>query len=86
MLLSMTGYGRAHGIYEEKTIVVELRSLNSKYSDVRLKLPHSYREKEVEFRKIVSDQVQRGKIDVVIDAKSMSGEENYSLNKALFLK
>ncbi len=86
MLLSMTGYGRAKGIYQDKTIMVELRSLNSKFTDIRFKMPQIYREKEVAFRKVTNDSVERGKIDIMIDAKSLGGDDNYSLNKNLFKK
>lgn len=37
-------------------------------------------------RKLITDEVKRGKIDISIDVKSMSGDDNYGLNKALFKK
>ena len=39
MLYSMTGYGRVVNEFELRTITVEVRSLNSKFSDVKIKLP-----------------------------------------------
>jgi len=45
MLLSMTGYGRAVKSFKEKTITVEVRSLNSKFTDLRFKIPQNYRKK-----------------------------------------
>lgn len=86
MLLSMTGYGRAKLPYREKVISVEIRSLNSKYTDLRVKYPQNYREKEVEIRKMVSSYAQRGKIDITIEVKSEQGDEAFGLNKALFRK
>lgn len=86
MLLSMTGYGRATHEFAEKTITVEVRSLNSKFTDVRFKIPQNYREREADLRKMVSQQVERGKIDVTISVKSLSGDDEYALNKALFKK
>ncbi len=86
MLLSMTGYGRAKLPYREKVISVEIRSLNSKYTDLRIKYPQNYREKEVELRKMVSNYAQRGKIDITIEVKSEQGDEAFGLNKALFRK
>ena len=86
MLLSMTGYGRAKLSYREKVISVEIRSLNSKYTDLRIKYPQNYREKEVELRKMVSNYAQRGKIDITIEVKSEQGDEAFGLNKALFRK
>lgn len=86
MLLSMTGYGRVTQTFGEKTISIEIRSLNSKYSDVRVKVPQNYKEKEVELRKIVIDEVERGKIDLNLEISSNEGDDNYGLNIALFKK
>ena len=86
MLLSMTGYGRVSQTFGEKTISIEIRSLNSKYSDVRVKVPQNYKEKEVEVRKIVIDKVERGKIDLTLEISSNEGDDNYGLNIALFKK
>lgn len=80
----MTGYGRAKLPYREKVISVEIRSLNSKYTDLRIKYPQNYREKEVELRKMVSNYAQRGKIDITIEVKSEQGDEAFGLNKPLF--
>lgn len=86
MLLSMTGYGRETQTVGDKTINIEVRSLNSKYSDLRLKIPQNYKEKEHQIRRIVTDKTQRGKIDVVIETTSLQGDDEYGLNKALFSK
>jgi len=86
MLLSMTGYGRLSKAYGEKTISVEIRSLNSKYTDVRMKMPQNYKEKEAEIRKAVIDRVERGKIDLSIEVNSPDGGDDYGLNEALFRK
>ncbi len=82
----MTGYGRAVQTFSDRTITVEIRSLNSKFTDLRFKIPQSYREKEVEMRKIISGGAQRGKVDVNIDVKSLEGDSEYALNKSLFRK
>lgn len=84
MLLSMTGYGRASRIFGEKTISVELRSLNSKFTDMRVKIPQNYRERESEFRRVITERMERGKIDLVVDVESLSGEEGFALNVPLF--
>ena len=86
MLLSMTGYGRSTSVYNEKTIIVEIRSLNGKTTDVRLKLPNAYKEKELNIRKNILKGVHRGKIDVNIEIQSDLGDGEYGLNKALFTK
>jgi len=84
MLLSMTGYGRAGGSFGEKMITVEIRTLNSKLTDVKLRIPGEYKEKEVELRKQITDHAERGKIEVNIDVQNLDGSVNVSLNKALF--
>lgn len=86
MLYSMTGYGRVVNEFELRTITVEIRSLNSKFSDVKIKLPQTYREKELDVRKIISDKLQRGKIDVLIEMQSSTGEEQIKINRPLFKK
>ncbi|HMQ46226.1 MAG TPA: YicC family protein [Saprospiraceae bacterium] len=86
MLLSMTGYGRVERGFKDQTIVVELRSLNSKFSDMRVKIPQRLKEKEPELRRLVTEKIQRGKVDLSIDVGSMMGEEGYAFNKELFKK
>jgi uncharacterized protein (TIGR00255 family) len=86
MLLSMTGYGRESLPFKDKTITVEIRSLNSKFTDMRLKIPQNYKEKETELRRVVMERVERGKIDMMIEVKSHQGDDEYGLNAALFKK
>lgn len=84
MLLSMTGYGRATNSFRNKTIMVEIRSLNSKYSDLRIKIPQHYREHETVLRRMVTESTQRGKVELNIELKSLQGDEEFGLNKPLF--
>lgn len=85
MLLSMTGFGNAKGHFEGREIVIELRCINSKVSDFRLKLPNSYRQHELDIRKILNDKVIRGKLDLNISIDSNGMSEEFTLNKPLFL-
>lgn len=80
----MTGYGRATNTFNSKTITVEVRSLNSKFTDIRLKVPSNYREKEHLLRKILMEKVERGKIDLSLEVKSMLGDDAFGLNAPLF--
>lgn len=64
--------------------MVEVRSLNSKYSDLRIKIPQHYREHETVLRRLVTDSSQRGKVDLNIELKSLQGDDEYGLNKQLF--
>lgn len=80
----MTGYGRASGSFGGKTISVEIRALNSKLTDLKLRLPADYKEKELEFRKLVVDHAERGKLDVLVDVQNADGAALVSLNEPLF--
>jgi uncharacterized protein (TIGR00255 family) len=84
MLLSMTGYGRVSRNYLDKTIIVEIRSLNSKFTDLRLKAPQHYKEKEPDIRKILTERLERGKIDFTLEINSSTGEDGFALNIPLF--
>lgn len=84
MIYSMTGYGQVKAQYKDKEISVELRCLNSKMNDFRVKLPNAYKHKELEVRKILNESVVRGKLDLNVSVISSKGDEDYSLNKNLF--
>lgn len=71
MLLSMTGYGKATCRYADKKITVEVKSLNSKQMDINMRLAAVYREKELEIRNLIAQQLERGKVDF-----ALSVEEN----------
>lgn len=84
MLLSMTGYGRTTGQYQDKLITVDLKSLNSKFMDLRIRTPQNYRSKEAEIRQQVNDVLTRGKVELNIDIKSENGAEVQTINHRLF--
>lgn len=80
----MTGYGRAHGHFGEKTITVEVRALNSKMTDLKLRLPGDYKEREIELRKLVVDHAERGKLDLIVDVQNSDGGSSVTINESLF--
>lgn len=63
MIQSMTGFGKHVIQLQSKKITVELKSLNSKSIDLNARMPGSYREKELEIRKIIASSLVRGKVD-----------------------
>lgn len=83
MLLSMTGFGKASGTFESKKISVEVRSLNSKGIDLNARTHPFYREMEPEARRIVSELLERGKIDISINLDSTGDEKSVSINQDL---
>lgn len=64
MIYSMTGFGKKTFEYNNKTFSVEIRSLNSKQTDIHTKFPTQYKEKELEIRNIASSELIRGKIEI----------------------
>lgn len=80
----MTGYGRGTISENGKTITIQIRSLNSKFTDIRFKIPNNYKEKETEFRRIITNKAQRGKLDMTLELKSNLGDEGFGLNIPLF--
>ncbi|MBL7138133.1 MAG: YicC family protein [Bacteroidales bacterium] len=82
MIKSMTGYGRSVAELPGKQITIEIKSLNSKGFDLNVKIPPWFREKELEFRNMLSF-LQRGKIDLFILSEATGDELPYSLNKSL---
>ena len=63
----MTGYGKAESqIANNKKLVVELRSLNSKSLDLNVRLAAQLRGKELELRTLIGQRLERGKIDLSI--------------------
>lgn len=81
---SMTGFGRASGIFGTKNFSVDIRSLNGKTTDIRCRFPSGYKEKEIEIRKIVMDGAMRGKLEFTLNLDAEGGNEQYVLNKPLF--
>ncbi len=77
MIYSMTGYGRAEHRRGSKLVKVELRSLNSKQTDIRLRLSANFQEREMELRKYLMERIQRGKLDVHI---ALEDEEQIAIN------
>jgi hypothetical protein len=62
----MTGFGKSVLSLADKHISIEIKSLNSKSIDINTRIPQVYREKELDFRKLIAEQLQRGKVDFSI--------------------
>lgn len=83
MLQSMTGYGKATGTFFDKKVTVEMRALNSKGSDVYLKMPNTYKSYELPMRKLIGKSLERGKVECFITEESIEGKATASINKDL---
>jgi uncharacterized protein (TIGR00255 family) len=82
---SMTGYGHA----EEGGYSIEIKGLNHRYKDIRVKLPRDMNQIEIQVRSAVSDAIQRGKADVIITRNVAEAEKqglkiNWDYAKAVY--
>lgn len=66
MVTSMTGFGKTEAQWEDKSLSIEIRSLNSKSADINLRTPSYLREIDTEIRKRIAKKLHRGKIDLNI--------------------
>ena len=79
----MTGFGKCDATFNGKKIHVEIRSLNSKSMDLTARIAGFYREKELDIRKMVATQLERGKVDLSLwvekDAETAAATLNSSV-------
>ena len=86
MIKSMTGYGTAAYENDNLSISIEIKTLNSKYCDVNIKFPKTLTSKELEFKNLITQRLERGKINCSIDIKKMNDDiPRININKQLFL-
>ncbi len=83
MVYSMTGYGRKEVIIDERTISIEIKTLNTKYFDVSFKLPSDLKFKEIEIRQFLSKELQRGKAECSINLGGQGKSTASQLNKSV---
>ncbi len=83
MIQSMTGFGKSTLQLPAKKISIEIKSLNSKNLDVNTRIPSLYREKENDLRRLISAELERGKIDLSIYMEVSADEVSGKINQAL---
>ena len=66
MIKSMTGYGRSSYESQGREYIVEIKSVNNRFSDINIKGPRSFNYLEEEIKKVILNNVTRGKIDLYI--------------------
>jgi len=79
----MTGYGKAVLELPSKKISIEIKSLNSKQTDLNVRIPYVYNEKELALRSLLSKRLERGKINFFMTSESIGEYSSYSINKDL---
>ncbi len=76
----MTGFGRELLEYNNKKICIDVKSLNSKQTDISTRIPIYYKEKDLEIRKLLSAKLIRGKIDFIISVEHTGTDISSSVN------
>ena len=84
MLKSMTGYGRYETVAEGKKILVEIKSVNHRFSDYNIKVPRNLGFLEDKVRKYASRYITRGKVDIFVSVESYEeADKDIVLNEEL---
>jgi uncharacterized protein (TIGR00255 family) len=82
----MTGFGQVSLDDGQTQMHVEVKSLNSKFLDLNLRLPKAFSEKEMEVRNLISETLERGKVSVSIEYERVQGSEiKQTYNESLFM-
>ncbi|MEC4113644.1 YicC/YloC family endoribonuclease [Myroides pelagicus] len=76
----MTGFGKACLQLPTKKITVEIKSLNSKNLDLNVRLPLTYREKELPLRNTIAQELERGKVDFSLYCEITAEETSNKIN------
>jgi len=80
----MTGYSNVAENFDDFDIVVSLKSVNSKYIDIKVRLPKFLYEKEIEIVNILKDKLSRGKVDAFIDITLKKPTKKAKINVEYF--
>ena len=75
MLRSMTGYGRAQEQVDNRDILVEIRSVNSRYLEQNIRIGRSYGYMEEELKSLLKTQVSRGKVEIGVSITLTEGKK-----------
>ncbi|MDR0537880.1 MAG: YicC family protein [Tannerellaceae bacterium] len=83
MIESMTGFGKGTVELEDKKITVEIKALNSKQFDLSTRIPHLYKEKEMQVRSLLMSELERGKVDLTIQVEYIGKELPTQINRRM---
>lgn len=83
MIQSMTGFGKASIELPNKKITIEIKSLNSKQLDLSVRMPNIYKEYELQIRNLISQNLERGKVDFSIYIENTSKETTSQINQTI---
>lgn len=80
MILSMTGFGRGEACDPKREYNVEIKSVNHRFLEIKLRLPREIQQLETDLRSKISNAVSRGSVDVTVTRVSRPGVEELDLN------
>jgi len=80
MLKSMTGFGRAEQTKDDRTVLIEIKSLNGKQLEMNLKMPSLLKSYEFDIRNAISESLLRGSIDCFITVKQNGASRPVTIN------
>ena len=81
MVKSMTGFGRSEYTDEKRNIIVEIKSVNHRYSDISVRMPRRYSFAEDKIKNLVKETLRRGKIDIsILVENTAESDVNVKLN------
>src|SRR5450631_1102768 len=83
MLKSMTGFGRAEQTVNDKTYLVEIKSLNGKQFEINLKIPPLLKPYEFDVRNLLQESLLRGTIECFITIKQNGSSKPVVINTEL---
>ena len=81
MTLSMTGFGKSEFTINNFHVNIEIRSLNSKFLDLSVKLPNIFKELDYPIRKLLKEKLKRGKVELIIHYEKIYLNHKTILNK-----
>ena len=81
----MTGYGQARFEDDNYSINVEIKTLNSKFLDVGIRIPKGFNDKEILVRNLISEYLERGKVSMIIEFTNKKDDTaKVNINEKLF--
>ncbi|QAR33193.1 YicC family protein [Geovibrio thiophilus] len=80
---SMTGYGKGISVSESCDIKIEIKSVNSKYLDLNIRMPKYLSFIEISVKNLIRERLERGKVDVFVDVSLKKSQYKPKLNKEL---
>lgn len=75
MIKSMTGFGRSEKSDGKRNVIVEMKAVNHRYSDINFKMPRRYSFAEERLKAIVKGVARRGKIDVSVIVENITEDD-----------